>query len=122
MTQRPALQFNVQSSVLSGEVRLKLSGTADADVLPALNSAIGAAHLQAAQGHLERVVVDLRALEFMNSSCFKVFVSWLSEVRQLAQPYRVRVLSNPERHWQRRSLAALTAFASGLVEVETSAP
>jgi hypothetical protein len=112
--------FRIESGTDEAGPRLVLRGCADALVLQALTSAVGAAHEQASRLHAQKVVLDLRGLEFMNSSCFKVLVSWLNEVRQLpaADRYTVRILSASARHWQRRSLSALTAFAEGLVEVE----
>ncbi|MDB4957395.1 MAG: hypothetical protein JWO36_4964, partial [Myxococcales bacterium] len=64
---------------------------------------------------------DLRELEFMNSSCFKAFVAWIAMIRDLEtdKQYRMHLLSNPNLHWQRRSLAALTCFAVDLVTIET---
>ena len=55
----------------------------------------------------------------MNSSCFKDFVVWLSEVRKRPAPqqYRLRFVSNPKIRWQRASLASLSCFAVDLVEI-----
>ena len=65
-------------------------------------------------------VVDVRGLEFMNSSCFKKFVTWIGRVQELAaEAYKVRFLSDPKLHWQRRSLHVLQCFAPELVTVET---
>jgi hypothetical protein len=33
------------------------------------------------------------------------------------QRYRVRFLSDPAQHWQKRSLSALAAFGGDLVEI-----
>ena len=66
-------------------------------------------------------MVDVRELEFMNSSCFKSIVSWLTSIMELPPPeqYKVHFLSNPERLWQRRSLHALRSFALMLVTIES---
>jgi hypothetical protein len=78
-------------------------------------------HEEALRRSAAEVVVDFRKLEFMNSSCFKSFVTWISEVQELApeKQYRLRLLSSPEMHWQRRSLHALRCFAVDLISVET---
>jgi anti-anti-sigma regulatory factor len=39
-------------------------------------------HEQATASHVAEVKVDLRCLELMNSSCFKSFVSWISQVQE----------------------------------------
>ena len=68
------------------------------------------------------VNVDFRRLTFMNSSCFKDFVVWLSNVRGRAagEQYRLRFLSNPKVRWQRASLSSLSCFAVDLVEIVES--
>jgi len=70
---------------------------------------------------VKTVKVDLRQLEFMNSSCFKIFVAWLAQLRDLdaAKQYKIQIVSNPNLLWQRRSLAALSCFAVDLVTIET---
>ena len=51
------------------------------------------------------------AFDFMDSSCFKAFVTWVSSVRELdpASHYRMVFVSNAKKHWQAilRSLALL---------------
>lgn len=66
------------------------------------------------------MVVDLTRLEFMNSSCFKSFVAWIEQVQNLdpSEQYRIQFLSDPNMHWQRRSLKALSCFAADLITVE----
>jgi hypothetical protein len=102
----------VTSAGEAGVVVLTLKGNADALSLTALNAAVERMHALALEGHARRAVVDLRNLEFMNSSCFKTFVTWLGKIRALAaaEQYRVEFQSDPRWHWQRRSLAALSAF------------
>jgi hypothetical protein len=69
---------------------------------------------------VREVLVDLRELEFMNSSCFKHFVTWICEVHDApALAPRFRFRSDPRRLWQRRSLHALSGLAGGLVSIET---
>ena len=69
-----------------------------------------------------KVVIDLRALEYMNSSSFKSMLTWLVRVRGLpeAQRPKIHFLSNPSFHWQRRSLHSLASMGGDLVEVEES--
>ena len=68
---------------------------------------------------MTEAVIDLRDLEFMNSSCFKSFVSWITDIQELepAQQYKVRFLSNSKLHWQKRSLHSLRCFAVELITV-----
>ena len=97
----------------------KLSGTADLRVTDSVEAILTRVHQQALELGIPEVQMDLRELEFMNSSCFKSFVSWISEVSDLTSgQYRIRFLSNPSILWQRRSLHALSCFAAELVTIE----
>jgi hypothetical protein len=97
----------------------KLSGTADLRVTDSVEAILGKVHQKALELSIPEVQMDLRELEFMNSSCFKSFVSWISEVSDLsAGQYRIRFLSNPSILWQRRGLHALSCFAAELVTIE----
>jgi hypothetical protein len=101
------------------ELVVKLDGTADSRFTEDLSSFVGGAQQAAVTDRPERVVIDFRELEFMNSSCFKSFVNWLQNLLELEpeQQYRVRFLSDPNKHWQARSLKALSCFAADLVEI-----
>lgn len=108
-------------SIEAGTVKVRFSGTADLEARADLERYMNKLHDEAVRLTASKVVIDLRELEFMNSSCFKIFVSWLAKVRDLtpAQQYRIDLLSNPSLLWQRRSLAALSCFAVDLVKIET---
>ena len=97
----------------------KLSGTADLRVTDSVEAILTRVHQKALELGIPEVRMDLRELEFMNSSCFKSFVSWISDVSDLTTgQYRIRFLSNPSILWQRRSLHALSCFAAELVTIE----
>jgi anti-anti-sigma factor len=100
---------------------LELVGTADLRVQPQLDEFLGKVNLLAQDRASREVVVDLRKLEFMNSSCFKAFVSWIGELQEMdaRRQYKVRFLSEPRMLWQRRSLHALSCFAVDLITIET---
>lgn len=114
-------EMSAESSYGDGVVRIALAGNADVDAKADLEATIKKLHEESLRLAPSKVVVDLRKLEFMNSSCFKVFVSWLAQVRDLPpeKQYRIHLVSNPALHWQRRSLAALSCFAIDLVAIET---
>ena len=95
------------------------SGTADMHAIEELDAYLGAVHDAAVARHARRVVVDFRALEFMNSSCFKSFVTWIGQVQETppGERYPIEFRSNTLMHWQRRSLNALRCFALDLVTI-----
>lgn len=99
---------------------LRFRGNADMSSIEPLDDYLRNVHNEVSTRGLGAVVVDFRALEFMNSSCFKCFVEWLGKVQDLPAPKRYRVIfdSNREMHWQRRSLNALRCFAMDVVAVE----
>jgi hypothetical protein len=96
-------------------------GTADMRVWATLRSYFKRMHEEALKASAQSVVLDLRDLAFMNSSCFKSLVSWVTTLGQVPadKQYRLRILHDPQRHWQRRSLNVLTSFADGIVSIET---
>ena len=110
------------TSMADGDAfRFALEGTADTQSRAALEKYVDALHEEALRRAVKTVHVDLRQLEFMNSSSLKVFVAWLARLNDLApaQQYRMVLHSNPQLLWQRRSLAALSCFAAELVTIET---
>jgi hypothetical protein len=115
--------FDAHSSADATHVTIVLQGTADTRVSGSLELFLTEVHRQAIEVHAQQAVVDLRQLEFMNSSCFKGFITWLSMLQALGQParYSVRFLSNAARHWQKRSLTALRCFALDCITIDEGA-
>jgi hypothetical protein len=115
-------ELRAVAAVASGVMQLTLTGTADAGVEAALNELLGRLHGESQRAKVDAVTVDLRALEFMNSSCFKSFITWIVAVRRLPeeQHYRIRFVSNAALHWQKRSLHAISYFGGELVTVESA--
>ena len=113
--------LSVDASIEETTIKIRFAGTADIEAKPELDEVVLKLHGEALRLAATRVVVDFRELEFMNSSSFKVFVSWLAMVQELdaARQYKIHLLSNPSLHWQRRSLAALSCFAVDLVTIES---
>ena len=113
--------LTADSALADGVLTTRFRGTADVEAKPALDHYVEALHGEARRLGATKVVIDLRELEFMNSSSFKVFVTWLAQVQEMPaeNQYRIHFLSNPSMHWQRRSLAALSCFAVDLVTIET---
>jgi hypothetical protein len=101
------------------ELLVTLSGTADGRWTVPMAEFVAAVEQEADSAPTSLVVVDFRQLEFMNSSCFKAFVTWLQHLLDMPveRRYRIRFVSDPKRHWQARSLRALACFATELVEV-----
>ena len=101
-------------------VTLVASGTVDQLSNTAFERALRTLHDDAVASPTTEAVVDLRAVEFMNSSGLKVLLSWISDIQGLEPPHRyaVRFLSNEQMHWQRRSLHVVRCFASDLITID----
>lgn len=117
----PDFTASLKHDAAANELHAILSGTADMRVWATLKTYLDRVHAEAGKRKVPRVTVDFRELEFMNSSCFKNFVSWLTVDAALPadQRYKVRFLSSSSRHWQRRSLQALGCVAQDITSVET---
>jgi hypothetical protein len=112
--------FSAQATREGRGLVVQLTGEADLDAREALDTFVVGLHACAQAPGVRGVTIDLRKLEFMNSSCFKSLVTWLGEIQDLPaeRRYDVRFRSNPQMLWQRRSLHALRCLAIDLVTVE----
>jgi hypothetical protein len=113
--------FTAEVSMEASSMRIRMTGDANMDAVERVGQVMLEVHAEAVRGRSTEVIVDVRQLEFMNSACFKKLVTWIALVEEVEPDsrYRIRFLSNPKMHWQRRSLHALHCFALELVSVET---
>jgi hypothetical protein len=113
--------FAIIPEAAAHHLTLRFKGVADMASIQPLDDYLRAVHDEAMSAKAESVIVDFRALEFMNSSCFKCFVEWLGTVQDLPEDERYKVVfeSNRDMHWQRRSLNALRCFAMDVVTVSS---
>ena len=102
------------------KIHVNLTGTADLTVKSQLDHFLRNVHNEAQRCLAEEVTVDVRELEFMNSSCLKCFVWWISTVQE--EPgtgkYRIVFVSSPSIYWQRRSLNALACLANEIISIQ----
>jgi len=112
--------FNATPTYDGKTIRLALKGSADLNSKPMLDAMLEKMHPEVLRLAVREVVIDLNGLEFMNSSCFKSFVSWIGKDQDLEpeKQYKLRFLQNARMHWQSRSLNALRCFAVELIVVE----
>lgn len=114
--------LKTETAIGPSAITIRLIGSAENESKILLDGFLKAIHEAALVDTVGEVVVDLRELEFMNSSCIKAFVSWIGNVQEATPSgqYRMRFLSDAKKEWQGRSLAALACFAADLIRVETS--
>ena len=99
---------------------LRFSGNGDMNAINALSQFLKQVHDEARRLSVTEVTCDLQQLVFMNSSCFKSFVVWIDTVKNTVKGYRIRFLTDPNLHWQRRSLEALRRLAVDTVTIEAA--
>lgn len=112
--------FAISAENKDDTITLVFRGNADMASIEPLDDYLRAVHERSLSHRIRTVRVDFKALEFMNSSCFKAFVEWLGNVQDLPvdERYGVTFESNRDMHWQRRSLNALRCFAMDVVTVD----
>jgi hypothetical protein len=112
-------EFTADAEAAEGMLKLSLIGNADLNVKTMLDQLLATVHAEAQGRGVPEVEVDMRKLEFMNSSCLKCLVAWISRIQDTPPPrqYRVNFRSSPALFWQKRSLQALALLASELVTV-----
>lgn len=113
-------EFSASAVLGATSIEVTFAGNADMRAVPGLEAFMPNLHAQARRLKVAEVAVDMGGLEFMNSSCFRVFVNWLNWIRELpaTDRYIVRFRAAPGRHWQRPSLSALACFAVDVVRVD----
>jgi len=110
------------ADVAHGEVAvLRLVGSADNATTTPLGTLIAALHDELIERKTREIVVDMRGLDFVSSSCFKQLLGWLGRLQELAEAdrYRIRFRVNPSIAWQKHSLHALSCFDTDLIAIET---
>lgn len=113
------LDFAAIAQFDSGAI-LRLVGSADAASVRSLSLLVTRLHESLVADEASSIVIDIRALDFMNAACFNVLVAWIGYIQELPPPqrYGLQFVTSPEVPWQRRSLKTLSCFATDLVAVE----
>ncbi len=112
--------FQATPTLEGGRLTLRFAGSGDMTAIAPLSTFLQQVHAEATRLGVSEVSCNLQQLAFMNSSCFKSFVVWIDTVKNARQGYLIRFLTDPNVHWQRRSLEALRRLATNIVEIETA--
>jgi len=109
--------FSVVAGRDNDRIIAKLVGTADQAAADALRETLTKIH--AARAGVREAIIDLRGVEFMSSTCLKEVLTWINDIQELdtAEQYRVRFVSSPKFHWQKRSLHTVRCFAMELISI-----
>jgi hypothetical protein len=70
---------------------------------------------------IKEIHVDVRDLQFINSSGIKELVYWIMKATKLKDEHKYRIIfiCNPEIEWQTDSIAKVTLLAPHLVEIRS---
>jgi len=114
----PVMQksFRAEAVLDTNGVAVRFSGTADLTVKAHVDRFLCQVHAEACRIDTTSVSVDMSALEFINSSCLKAFVTWITTVQEMAQGrYQISFMFKPARDWQKRSVEALSRLGEDVV-------
>jgi len=114
----PVMQksFRAEAVLDTNGVAVRFSGTADLTVKAHVDRFLCQVHAEACRIDTTSVSVDMSALEFINSSCLKAFVTWITTVQEMAQGrYTISFMFKPARDWQKRSVEALSRLGEDVV-------
>ncbi len=97
-----------------------MRGNADMAVHERVKAFLDALDQAARAAGAKEAVFELGELYFMNSSCLSLLLRFINGIVSLSatEQYKVRFRSNRNLRWQKRSLAALHAYAQEIVTVE----
>jgi len=112
--------FSAHCDYRGSAVVVWLKGNADMAVHDPLKAFLDDVERVAKSTHTTEAVFELEELYFMNSTCLSLllrFVNGMVDVPR-SDSYRLRFRSNPKLRWQKKSLAALRAYAQELVVIE----
>jgi anti-anti-sigma factor len=101
-------------------ILVTLSGNADMAVHERLRSFLDQLHAEATATRVKEAVFAIHDLYFMNSSCLSLFLRLINEVLEpkALHRYSLRIRSNPNLRWQRRSFEAIRSYAQEIVVLE----
>ena len=109
----PSGELRATACIDGASLLVKLEGHADLRTKAVLDDMLGRVHSVALEKKSPEVQLDLRSLEFMNSSCIKSLVTWIGDAQDAAPSgaYAITLLGSSGVHWQTRSLEALSGLA-----------
>ena len=75
-------ELETETRIAQSTCTVKMIGCAESAALTELDGFLKRLHRLAVDAKVPEVVVDMRSLEFMNSSCFKQFVRWVNTLQE----------------------------------------
>ncbi|WP_438003809.1 hypothetical protein WME89_33820 [Sorangium sp. So ce321] len=109
--------FGIEPALRDDTLGVKLTGTGDMAAVAPLDMFLKDMHSEALRLRVSAVEFDVRALYFLNSSCLKAFISFISRLGSQGLRCKIQFLTDARLGWQRRSLTALERMSPELVSI-----
>ena len=119
----PVVEPNFRAeAILAGTSLLaRFTGTADFTVETHVDKFVRQVHAEACRLEATAVDVDISALEFVNSSCLRAFVIWITTVQDMGRRrYTITFLFKPAAGWQQRALDSLEMIGEDVVTTRSA--
>jgi hypothetical protein len=115
-----AESFSAHYDAKGDKIVVVMRGNADMAVHERVKAFLDALDYAVRSARASEAVFEFGELYFMNSSCLSLLLRFINGVVGLraADRYKVRFRSNHNLRWQKKSLAALRAYAQEIVFVE----
>jgi hypothetical protein len=99
---------------------IEISGICDAVAVQGLGAFLAGAATEVERLDLEKVIIDVRAVSLLSSSCIKQLITFLRPVKAGQLRCRVQFLVDAETPWQRRSMGALVRMCPAAVSLRSA--
>ncbi|HVH48174.1 MAG TPA: hypothetical protein VM925_37830 [Labilithrix sp.] len=98
-------------------IEARLVGCAEPVNFDDLTTYLEAIHRAAAEIDAGEVVLDIRSVDFMSATCLGSLLAWISESQRRSQ-FSTRVVWDPTKPWQRRSLQNIVSTRGELLRID----
>jgi hypothetical protein len=108
----PVPGFKVESELKDGTCTLLCSGQIDAkDSSAQLQPPLLKLHDELIAAGVRQVRLDVSAVEYMNSSAIKSFMTWFLKAQRMDNPYEIAIVYDAKRTWQYVSFTTMGRIA-----------
>lgn len=102
------------------EIHVVFSGTGDLVAVEALGAFLNELREDVVRLEAPRLVLDLRQLYFINSSCLKAFVNLVFFLQEASPQTSVEFIADKKLSWQERAVSPLHRMSPKTVTITTT--
>jgi hypothetical protein len=104
-------EFSTETTYEGSAITVRMVGNWDLKAVASLDAFTRALQKTTESVQATRVIVNLKAIEFMNSSCLKSFAWWVGTLAAAGDRRNYSITFQIGHTWQRRSLEAVKNLA-----------